>query len=433
VTHATPHLYNTETRRIEPVTEDDIGLYVCGVTPYDTSHLGHAFTYTVFDVLIRYLRFLGRRVTYVQNVTDIDDDVLLRAQKNGDDWKALGDREYAAFRAQMAALGNLDPDVAPRATDHIPEMLDIIERLIKNGLAYIASPSPSVGAQHPTSTDEPSTSSTSAQTHGTLARSSAAPSGGEGSVYFDVRKDPDFGRLFREPYEAMLHIANERGNFPADPLKRDPLDFVLWQAQKPGEPAWDSPWGPGRPGWHIECSAMAMKYLGPSITIHGGGEDLVFPHHAAETAQSEHATGVRPFVLHWMHAAMVYCGEHKMSKSLGNMVFVADLLERCTADALRLHLLSHHYRKPWDHPIGADLPTCDLAQTLAARLGGLEDATPEDVERHGAPILEALADDFETPRAIDELTRLAESTDPTERRVARALGRKILGLSFTPS
>ena len=213
VTHPTPHLYNTETRRIEPVTEGDVGLYVCGVTPYDTSHLGHAFTYTVFDVLIRYLRFLGRRVTYVQNVTDIDDDILLRAQKNGDDWKALGDREYAAFREQMAALGNLDPDVAPRATDHIPEMQDMIERLIEKGIAYES----------------------------------------DGSVYFEVRRDEDFGRLFDEPYEAMLTIANERGNFPADPLKRDPLDFVLWQAQKPGEPAWDSPWGPGRPGWHIEC------------------------------------------------------------------------------------------------------------------------------------------------------------------------------------
>ncbi|HET9480193.1 MAG TPA: class I tRNA ligase family protein, partial [Candidatus Polarisedimenticolia bacterium] len=338
------------------------------------------------------------------------------------------DREYAAFRKQMSALGTLDPDVAPRATDHIPEMQDLIVRLIEKGLAYVSPADPAVGAKHPTSTQDPTTAPDPAHQDRPPARPGASPSGG--SVYFEVRKDPDFGRIFREPYEAMLMIANERGNFPADPLKRDPLDFVLWQAQKPGEPAWDSPWGPGRPGWHIECSAMAMKYLGPTVTIHGGGEDLVFPHHAAETAQSEQATGVRPFVRHWMHAAMVYCGEHKMSKSLGNMVFVADLLEWCSADALRLHLLSHHYRKPWDHPIGADLPTCDLAEILSARLGEVEDGTDEDIDRHGAPFLEALADDFDTPRAIEEITRMAESSDPGEQRAARALGQRILGLTF---
>ena len=391
MTPVTPRLYNTETRAIEPVEEQDIGLYVCGVTPYDTSHLGHAFTYTVFDVLVRWLRFLGRRVTYVQNVTDIDDDVLLRAEKNGENWKALGDREYAAFRKNMASLGNLDPDVAPRATGHIPEMQTIVQGLVEKGMAYENG----------------------------------------GSVYFQVSRDSDFGRLFREPYEAMLQIANERGNFPADPLKRDPLDFVLWQHQKPGEPSWDSPWGPGRPGWHIECSAMAMKYLGETVTIHGGGEDLVFPHHDAEIAQSESFTG-RPFVHHWMHAAMVYSGEHKMSKSLGNMVFVADLLDHCPADALRLYLLSHHYRNPWNHEMDSDLPTCGLSEQLARALSDVEDASPDEVNSHAGGFLAAMTDDLNTPLAIAELERLANGTDVAARRVGRKLGREILGLSFQP-
>ena len=385
----TPRLYNTETRKLEVVSEQDIGVYVCGVTPYDTSHLGHAFTYTVFDVLIRYLRFLDRKVTYVQNVTDIDDDVLLRAARNQEDWKDLGNREYASFRAAMASLGNLDPDVAPRATEHIPEMQTIIAGLIGKGLAYE----------------------------------------NEGSVYFEVAKDHDFGRLFHEPYEAMLMIANERGNFPADPLKRDPLDFILWQHQKPGEPAWDSPWGPGRPGWHIECSAMSMKYLGETVTIHGGGEDLVFPHHDAEIAQSEGYTG-KQFTRHWMHAAMVYCGEHKMSKSLGNMVFVGDLLQRYSADALRLYLLSHRYRRPWNHPKDAKVPTADLAANLTAAFASAADATEGDIAAHGQPFLEAMANDLDTPLAIRELEALAVSDHAAAYGTGKVLASQILGLTL---
>jgi len=250
-----------------------------------------------------------------------------------------------------------------------------------------------------------------------------------GGVYFEVSRDNDFGRLFREPYEAMLQIANERGNYPADPLKRDPLDFVIWQHQKPGEPSWDSPWGPGRPGWHIECSAMAMKYLGKTVTVHGGGEDLVFPHHDAEIAQSESFTGSR-FVRHWMHAAMVYCGEHKMSKSLGNMVFVTDLLDHCPPDALRLHLLSHHYRKPWNHDVDSDLPTCDLSEQLASALSDVDEATADDLESHARGFLDAMADDLNTPQAIVELQSLAWAPDPAAKRVARKLGSEILGLSF---
>jgi L-cysteine:1D-myo-inositol 2-amino-2-deoxy-alpha-D-glucopyranoside ligase len=386
---AEPRLYNTETHETEPLTETDVGLYVCGVTPYDTSHLGHAFTYTVFDVLIRYLRFLGRTVKYVQNVTDIDDDVLMRAAKTGRDWKELGDSEYASFRDQMARLGNLDPDVAPRATEHIPEILRIVERLVEKGVAYQNG----------------------------------------GSVYFDTAEGANVGRLFAHSYESKLQIANERGNFPADPLKRDPLDFVLWQGQKPGEPAWESPWDPGRPGWHIECSAMAIKHLGETVTLHGGGSDLIFPHHDAEIAQSENFTGV-PFVRHWMHAAMVYCGEHKMSKSLGNMVFVRDLIDGSSPDALRLHLLSHHYRETWDHPLDAAVPTTDLAAQLTRSLADAGEATDDEIERYGAAFLDALADDLDTPSAIAELERLSGSEEPGARRAAKALGQRLLGLKF---
>ena len=384
-----PRLYNTESRLVETLDETDVGIYVCGVTPYDTSHLGHAFTYTVFDVLIRYLRFAGRSVTYVQNVTDIDDDVLMRADKLGVDWQELGKREYASFQEQMRALGNLPPDVAPRATEHIPEMMRIVAGLVDKGCAYESG----------------------------------------GGVYFEVDKDPEFGRLFREPYEAMLEIANERGNFPADSLKRDPLDFVLWQHQKPGEPAWDSPWGPGRPGWHIECSAMAMKYLGDTVTVHGGGDDLVFPHHDAEIAQAENFTG-QPFVRHWVHAAMVYCGEHKMSKSLGNMVFVSDLLQQVSADAVRLYLLSHHYRKPWDHPIGAPVPTDDLAERLGQAFANAREATDEEIEGYGGAFIDRIVDDLDTPGAIHELEALADEHDPAAQRVGAMLGKIVLGLRF---
>lgn len=383
-------LYNTESRRVGEVTEADVGLYVCGVTPYDTSHLGHAFTYIMFDVLTRFLRFCGRRVTYVQNVTDIDDDVLLRAGKLGVDWRALGNREYASFREQMSSLGNLDPDVAPRATEHIPEMLAIIDGLVGKGLAYESG----------------------------------------GNVYFEVSKDEKFPRLFKEPYHALLEVANERGNFPADPSKRDPLDFILWQGQKPGEPAWESPWGPGRPGWHIECSAMSTKYLGNTITIHGGGEDLIFPHHDAEIAQAEGYTSQR-FVLHWMHTAMVYCGEHKMSKSLGNMVFVGELLKRYSADALRLYLLSHPYRRPWDHPQDAPVPTEALATKLTKAFADAGDATDEDIERYRGDFTDALASDMNTVGAIQALEKLAENNDLPARRVGKVLGQRVFGLTFT--
>ena len=385
-----PVLYNTLTREKEPLSDQSVGIYVCGVTPYDTTHLGHAFTYTAFDVLIRYLRFLGRKVTYVRNVTDIDDDILLRARSHEMHWKELGDREYAKFATDMEHLNNLPPEHEPRATEHIPDIVQIIEGLLAKGCAYAS----------------------------------------DGNVYFDVKNYARFGKLCGLSYVAQLELANERGNFPADPLKHDPLDFVLWQAKKDAEPSWPSPWGEGRPGWHIECSAMSMKYLGETFAIHGGGGDLVFPHHEAEIAQSECLTG-KPFVRFWMHTGMLYCGEHKMSKSLGNMVFLADLLPVCPPDAIRLYLLGHHYREPWNH----DRRELATARTLARKLsqalnGGLEEASPEEIERCGSGVLAALADDLDTARPIEELRKLAFSGEPRARRVGRTLGKHVLGLTF---
>ena len=383
-------LYNTLSQQLEPLTDERVGIYVCGVTPYDTTHLGHAFTYTSFDVLIRYLRFLGREVIYVRNVTDIDDDILLRARSREMDWKELGDRECAKFLADMEHLNNVSPEVEPRATEHIPEIIRIIEGLLAKAFAYER----------------------------------------DGHVYFEVKKDADFGCLCRLSYVAQLELANERGNFPADPLKRDPLDFVLWQAKKDHEPSWPSPWGEGRPGWHIECSAMSMKYLGESFAVHGGGADLVFPHHEAEIAQSESFTG-KPFVRLWMHTGMLYCGEHKMSKSLGNMVFLADLLPTCRPDAIRLYLLGHHYREPWNHDRRELAAARTLARKLTQMLNGRSENAPQDeIERWGAAFLAALADDLDTPRAIAELRKLAASGKPEARRVVRTLGQRVLGLRF---
>jgi cysteinyl-tRNA synthetase len=303
-------LYNTQSRQLEEFDPQahPIRLYVCGITPYDTTHLGHAATYCAFDVLIRYLEYRGGVVNYCQNVTDIDDDTIREARKRGTNWRDLGNQWTAHFIRDMIALNVRPPDHYPRATDVIPEIIQFDKTLIEKGFAYESG----------------------------------------GSVYFHVDAYEKFGQLSHIPRAEMLAIANERGNFPDDPKKRDPLDFVLWQAQAPGEPAWDSPWGPGRPGWHIECSAMNYKTFGPTIDIHGGGADLVFPHHECEIAQTVNFTGESYFARIWMHAAMVGYEGEKMSKSLGNLVMVSDLLKKYTPDSLRLYLAKHHYRAPWE-------------------------------------------------------------------------------------
>ena len=395
----------------EPIPgRERIGLYVCGVTPYDTGHLGHAFTYVSFDVLHRYLEYLGHDVRYVQNLTDVDDDMLRKARETGEDYLALGNRHVTTFLTEMTALNWLPPDDFPRATEHIPQMMALIESLLAKGCAYAA----------------------------------------DGNVYFSIRSDPSYGELSRLSRDEMLPLANERGNVPDMPGKRDPLDFVLWQRSLPDEPAWDAPWGPGRPGWHIECSAMSMTYLGTRFEIHGGGGDLLFPHHESERAQSENATGDRPFVEFWTHAGMLHYDGDKMSKSLGNLVLVRDLLRTHSGDAIRHYLVSQHYRSEV-HFTDADLErSADAAARLRAACLRAEQLVPEDADLIDDPhvielrgrFLAAMDDDLDTPAAIPALEVLAdlalESDDPhlaaAAGRAVRDLAGRILGLrlSATP-
>ena len=370
-------LFNTLTQSLETFVplDDTVRIYVCGVTPYDTTHLGHAFTYVSFDTLIRYLEFSGHKVKYVQNVTDIDDDVLRKARELGMQWDDLGRREVERFHRDMDALNVRRPDVYAKATEEIPGILAIITTLVERGYAYVS----------------------------------------EGCVFYDVPHDSGFGDMARavglEDYASMLKIANERGNFPDDTRKRDPLDFVLWQAQAPGEPAWASPWGPGRPGWHIECSAMSLHYLGEQIDIHGGGADLNFPHHTCEIAQSEHYTHKAPFARIWAHTGMVYQDGEKMSKSLGNLTLVSNLLKEYTPDAIRIVLQSHHYRYPWecfpeDLKIAAD--TSGAFEQLRAFVGReLSDKHNEDSTLLHNRFLSVMDNDLNTPEAIHMLRKSA--------------------------
>jgi L-cysteine:1D-myo-inositol 2-amino-2-deoxy-alpha-D-glucopyranoside ligase len=395
-------LFNTQSGRIERFTPRDgtVGLYVCGVTPYDTTHIGHAFTFLTFDILVRVMRNKGWDVTYVQNVTDIDDDILRKAKEVGITWKQLGDRETARYLKDMRDLNWLEPDHYVRATDHIPEMLEITQALIDKGHAYERG----------------------------------------GNVYFSVSSDPEFGKLSHIPRDQMLPIANERGNTPDDPNKRDPLDFVLWQKSLADEPAWDSPYGPGRPGWHVECSAMASRYLGPSIDIHGGGADLIFPHHESEVAQSENAFGVEPFARTWVHVAMVGYNGEKMSKSLGNLVLVSDALKDYSADAVRLYLFSNHYRIPWIFE-DAELERWarvadDLIEAAEFPAYGIEEEL--DVGNLRDRFFNALDDDLNTPIAIEVLqeigTGILEAPEEDDVRDAQRSLRElseILGLKLT--
>ena len=391
-----------------PIGRGPVGLYVCGVTPYDTGHLGHAFTYVSFDVLHRYLEYLGHDVVYVQNLTDVDDDMLRRARELGEDYLALGNRHVTTFLTEMAALNWLPPDHFPRATQHIAQMQEMIGRLLERGHAYVA----------------------------------------DGHVYYDIDTWPSYGSLSGLPRDAMLPIANERGNVPDMPGKRDPLDFVLWQPSAPDEPSWPSPWGAGRPGWHIECSAMSSAYLGARFEIHGGGGDLVFPHHESEIAQSEGASGERPFVSWWMHAGMLRFEDEKMSKSLGNLVLVRDLLRSHSGDAIRHYLVSHHYRDEVDfHETDLEASSLQVARlrracALAEELEPLAPARadPDEllpaVAQHRARFLAAMDDDLDTPAALPELHALAaraiDADDPRMQAQAgwmvRELGARILGL-----
>ncbi len=300
-------IYNSFSRQKEeftPLERGRVKMYVCGITAYDRCHIGHARSAVVFDAVVRHLKHRGYHVYFIRNFTDIDDKIINRAKKEGIDTVTLATREIANFYEDMDALGVLRADVEPKATEHIPAIIALIETLIAKGNAYEA----------------------------------------DGDVYFSVRSFPSYGALSRRNLDEMRAGARVR---PGE-KKRDPLDFALWKASKPGEPAWESPWGPGRPGWHIECSAMSMKYLGPTLDIHGGGLDLIFPHHENERAQSEAATG-KTFVRYWMHNGFVTIKGDKMSKSLGNFITIQEILEEHPPEVLRLFLLSKHYRSPLDY------------------------------------------------------------------------------------
>ena len=394
-----------------PVDGERVGLYVCGVTPYDTGHLGHAFTYVGFDVMHRYLEYLGHDVHYVQNLTDVDDDMLRRARETGEDYLALGNRHVTTFMTEMAALNWLPPDRYPRATEHVPQMLEMIGTLLEAGNAYRA----------------------------------------EGHVYFSIESWNRYGELSHVPHGEMLALANERGNVPDMPGKRAPLDLVLWQPSAADEPSWASPWGPGRPGWHIECSAMAATYLGSRFDIHGGGADLAFPHHESELAQAEAAGLGSPWVSHWTHAGMLGYEGEKMSKSLGNLVLVRDLLRTWPGDAIRHYLVSHHYRAQVEFH-EADLERSGAAAALLRRASGRAEelvpdapalADPDDLHPRVAEartrFMAAMDRDLDTPAAMPELIDLAAVAVASDDHalaaqagwMVRELGGRVLGLRLT--
>jgi L-cysteine:1D-myo-inositol 2-amino-2-deoxy-alpha-D-glucopyranoside ligase len=313
-----PHLFDSSTARLEPVVTDPPGsagasravsLYVCGITPYDATHLGHAFTYVTYDLVNRVLRDAGYQVRFVENVTDIDDPLLERAARDGVDWQDVARRETELFRADMTALRVLPPDHYVGVVESIPLIVAMVGELAAAGATYTV----------------------------------------DGDVYFSVAAAPRFGYVSGLDTEAMRALAAARGGDPDRRGKKDPLDPLLWRARRPGEPSWPSPFGPGRPGWHIECSAIARHYLGEVIDVQGGGGDLVFPHHECSSAHAEVATGRNPFAHRYVHTGMVGLDGQKMSKSLGNLEFVSRLLGRGVAPgAIRLALLAHSYREDWE-------------------------------------------------------------------------------------
>lgn len=347
-------LFDTAARQVvsfEPGPR--VTMYVCGLTPYDATHVGHAATYVTFDVVKRRLLDLGHDVRCVRNITDVDDDLLERSRLVGVHYLDLATEQLRVFHDDLDALDVLPVCAEPRATGVIADIRGFIHQVLDAGHAYLAG----------------------------------------GAVYFDVASFAGFGTLSGFDRDAMRDLAAVRGGHPDDPAKRDPLDFVLWKSSGPGEPAWDSPWGPGRPGWHIQCSALALRELGTTVDLHGGGRDLVYPHHECERAQSEAVTG-QPFVRHWMHQGLVRHEGEKMAKSLGNLVFVGTLRQSWEAATIRLALLANHYRHDWDWH-GGLLEAADLRlgrwRVGTRGVGG--DAAIDDVRA-------ALDDDLDTPAAL---------------------------------
>jgi cysteinyl-tRNA synthetase len=379
--------YDTRTRRkreFEPIRPGKVSLYVCGITVYDRCHIGHARSLIFFDTVVRFLRWRGYEVHLVRNITDIDDKIINRAAERGVTPEALAEQYIDEMHQDVRSLGCLIPDLEPRATGHIPEMLELIRNLEERGLAYAV---------------------------------------GEGDVYFAVDAFKAYGSLSGRNLDDMRAGARVE----VDPRKRGPMDFALWKSSKPGEPAWDSPWGPGRPGWHLECSAMSVRHLGQPFDIHGGGEDLVFPHHENELAQSCGAAD-KEFVNYWLHHAFVRIDQEKMSKSLGNVFAIRDVLAEVDAEGLRLHLLQTHYRSPLDFTAEG---IAESTRALVRIYEGLQRAGAAGVADPGfgatspeaAGVLAAMDDDFNSPRAIalafESLRELNRALDGGDLEAAR--------------
>lgn len=364
-------IYNTLSRQKEefkPIHAGEIGMYVCGITVYDLCHIGHGRTFVAFDVVSRYLRYCGYRVNYVRNITDIDDKIIKRATENGESIETLTNRMIGEMHADFAALNILPPDHEPRATRHIAEIIALVERLVERGHAYVAS---------------------------------------NGDVMFDVLSDADYGALSRQDLEQLQAGARVE----VTEVKRNPMDFVLWKMSKADEPAWPSPWGKGRPGWHIECSAMNCNQLGTHFDIHGGGSDLMFPHHENEIAQSSCAHD-GPYVNYWMHSGMVMVDREKMSKSLGNFFTMRDVLSHYDAETVRYFLMSGHYRSQLNY--GED--NLNQARAALERLYTALRHTDRQAQSAGGDEFEArfraaMDDDFNTPEAYSVLFDMAREVN----------------------
>jgi len=375
-------IYNTLTGKKEefvPLREKKVGLYVCGVTVYDLSHIGHARSTIVFDTIYRYLRYRGYEVTYVRNFTDVDDKIIKRANDDGVDCKTIAEKYIHEFNIDMGSLGLEKPTIEPRATEHIPEMIRLISTLVEKEYAYQSN----------------------------------------GDVFFAVQKFKDYGKLSKRNLDEMQAGARVE----IDEKKRNPMDFALWKSSKPGEPSWESPWGKGRPGWHIECSVMSQKYLGETFDIHGGGRDLIFPHHENEISQSEAATG-KPFVRYWIHNGFVNINKEKMSKSIGNILTIKEIVKSWHPEVIRLFLLGQHYRSPVDFSedslseaksgldrfyaaikaIREEMVRGELVEPSPAPQAKIDPAALADhrqnVESFQARIEEAMDDDFNTAQAL---------------------------------
>jgi cysteinyl-tRNA synthetase len=354
-------IHNTLTGKTEEFVSPNgkVNMYVCGITPYSASHIGHAMMSVIFDVVRRYLEFKGFDVRHIQNFTDIDDKMITAANKMGIEVTELAERNIADYLAEMDALNVTRAHAYPRATDEIEQITEIISKLMEKGYAYSV----------------------------------------DGDVYFRVRRDEDYGKLSHRDLESLLAGARVE----IDERKEDAMDFALWKSQKPGEPAWESPWGPGRPGWHIECSAMSLKYLGESIDIHGGGQDLIFPHHENEIAQSESFTDQVPFSRFWMHNGMLRLGEDKMSKSIGNIVTVGEALSNFSPDALRLFFLNSQYRGPLTYTeenVASQERALERLKNAVRPAPSGSNGTVIDAGSFKDRFVEAMDDDFNTPRAL---------------------------------